>query len=188
VGASEREEFLRSASRVTVAGGVGAERFVLRMVEARVTGAVLCAGKLRVRGEHNALGEHERERDGAVPGCRRPKTTKAVFETYVERALAHSLRPGQVMVMDNLSTHKGGRTRELIEGRGCELLYLPPYSPDLNPIEQAFSKLKGLLRRSESRARGALIESMGAALSAITARDASGFFRHCGYHATAQLL
>jgi transposase len=187
VGVSEREEFLRSASRVTIAGGVGAERFVLRMVEARVTGAVLCAGKLG--GERHPAGEHERERDGAVPGGRRPKTTKAVFETYVERALTHSLRPGQVVVMDNLSTHKGGRTRELIEGRGCELLYLPPYSPDLNPIEQAFSKLKGLLRRVESRARGALIESMGAALSAITARDASGFFCHCGYHdATAQLL
>ena len=116
-------------------------------------------------------------------------TTRAVFEAYVEEALCPSLSAGQVVVMDNLSTHKGGRTRELIEGRGCELLYLPPYSPDLNPIEQAFSKLKGLLRRAESRARGALIESMGAALSAITARDASGFFRHCGYHdATAQLL
>jgi transposase len=66
--------------------------------------------------------------------------------------------------MNNLSAHKGGRTRELIEGRRCELVYLPSYSPDLNPTERAFSKLKGLLRRAESRARGALIESMGAAL------------------------
>ena len=68
-------------------------------------------------------------------------TTKAVFETYVERVLAPSLKPGQVVVMDNLSSHKGPRVRALIEGRGCELMYLPPYSPDLNPIEEAFAKL-----------------------------------------------
>jgi len=73
---------------------------------------------------------------------------------------------------------------------GCEVVYLPPSEapPDLNPIEQAFSKLKGSLRRAESHARDALIEAMGAALTAITVRDASGFFRHCGYRAKAQLL
>jgi transposase len=68
-------------------------------------------------------------------------TTKAVFETYLEWVLAPSLQPGQVVVMDNLSSHKGPRVRELVEARGCELLYLPAYSPDLNPIEQAFAKL-----------------------------------------------
>ena len=68
-------------------------------------------------------------------------TTKAVFEAYAGRVLAPSLSPGQIVVMDNLSAHKGERVRELIEGRGCELLYLPPYSPDLNPIEEAFAKL-----------------------------------------------
>ncbi len=115
-------------------------------------------------------------------------TTRAVFEAYVEKALAPSLRVGQVVVMDNLSAHKGERVRELIEGRGCEVVYLPPYSPDLNPIEQAFSKLKGLLRRAEARSREALIEAMGAALSAVSARDASGFFRNCGYRTAAQLL
>ena len=107
---------------------------------------------------------------------------------YVEEALAPSLRPGQVVVMDNLTAHKGGRVRELIEGRGCELLYLPPYSPDFNPIEQAFSKLKALLRRAEARTREALIEAMGAALSAISAQDGPGFFGHCGYRTAAQLL
>ena len=115
-------------------------------------------------------------------------TTRAVFEAYLERALCPSLSPGRVVVMDNLSAHKGGRVRELVEGAGCELYYLPPYSPDLNPIEQAFSKLKGSLRRAESRARDALIESMGVALGAISAKDASGFFGHCGYRAAAQLL
>ena len=105
-------------------------------------------------------------------------TTKTVFEAYVENALAPSLRPGQVVVMDNLSSHKGPRVRELIEGRGCELLYLPPYSPDLNPIERAFSKLKASLRRAGARTFGALVEAMGRAMDGIAARDASGFFRH----------
>jgi transposase len=90
--------------------------------------------------------------------------------------------------MDNLSSHKGSRVRELIEERGCELMYLPPYSPDLNPIEEAFAKLKALLRRTGARTREALIEAMGRALDAVTASDARGFFEHCGYRATAQLL
>ena len=115
-------------------------------------------------------------------------TTGAVFEAYVKEALVPSLRPGQVVIMDNLSAHKGERIRKLIEDRVCELLYLPPYSPDINPIEQAFSKLKGLLRGAGVRTREALIEAMGTALPEISARDASGFFRHCGYRAPAQLL
>jgi transposase len=85
--------------------------------------------------------------------------SRAVFEAYVEKALAPSLRRGQVAVMDNLTAHKGERVREIIEERGCELVFLPPYSTDFNPIEQAFSKLKGLLRRAEARTREALIES-----------------------------
>jgi transposase len=165
------EHLTASAVRLVEAGRAGAPASVPRNWGRNVT--LLSSRKILGMGPSMAV-------EGA--------TTRAVFEAYVEEALCPSLSAGQVVVMDNLSTHKGGRTRELIEGRGCELLYLPPYSPDLNPIEQAFSKLKGLLRRAESRARGALIESMGAALSAITARDASGFFRHCGYHATAQLL
>lgn len=77
--------------------------------------------------------------------------------------LTQSLRSQQIVVMDNLTAHKGERVRELIEERGCELLYLPPYSPDLNPIEEAFSKIKGILRKAEGRSREALIEAMGRA-------------------------
>ncbi len=88
--------------------------------------------------------------------------------------------------MDNLSAHKGGRVRELVEGRGCELLFLPPYSPDLNPIEEAFAKVKGLLRKAEARTRQGLIEAMGRALGAVSDRDAHGFFGHCGYRDTVQ--
>lgn len=115
-------------------------------------------------------------------------TTKAVFEAYVERVLAPELKPGQIVVMDNLSSHKGSRVRELIEERGCELIYLPPYSPDFNPIEEAFAKIKALLRKAGARTREALVEAIGQALEAVTAKDAHGFFEHRGYCATAQLL
>jgi transposase len=108
-------------------------------------------------------------------------TTKAVFETYVERVLAPSLSPGSVVVLDNLGAHRGDRVRELVEARSCELLFLAPYSPDFSPIEEAFSKLKALLRKARARARGALLEAIGSARSAITAWDARGYFGHCGY-------
>ncbi len=113
-------------------------------------------------------------------------TTAAVFEAYVAQVLAPSLKRGQVIVLDNLAAHKGERVKELIEERGCELLYLPPYSPDFNPIEEAFSKIKALLRKAEARTREALIEAMGVALSAVTAQDARGFIDHCGYRLRAR--
>ena len=113
-------------------------------------------------------------------------TNSQVFETYVERVLAPTLRRGQVVVMDNLSAHKGERIRELIEKRGCKLLYLPPYSPDFNPIEEAFSKIKGLIRKAEARSREALLEAIGVAISALSAKDARGFFEHCGYRVAVQ--
>ena len=115
-------------------------------------------------------------------------TTRIVFEAYVEKVLVPSLRHGQVVVMDNLSAHKGERVRELVEKAGCELLYLPPYSPDFSPIEEAFSKVKGLLRKAEARSRKALVEAMGKALDAVTAQDARRFFEHCGYCALGQLF
>ncbi len=108
-------------------------------------------------------------------------TTKAAFEAYVERVLAPSLSPGQVVVMDNLSAHKGDRVREFVEERGCEVLFLPSYSPDFSPIEEAFSKLKALLRRAGARTKEALVEAIGRALDAVGAEDAKGWFDHCGY-------
>ena len=115
-------------------------------------------------------------------------TTSVVFEAYVEQVLAPTLRRAQVVVMDNLSAHKGERVRELIEGRGCQLVYLPSYSPDLNPIEEAFSKIKRLVRKAEARTREALVEAIGSALSAVTSGDARGFFEHCGYRMPVQSL
>jgi transposase len=115
-------------------------------------------------------------------------TTARVFETYVKKVLAPSLRPGQMVLMDNLGAHRPKRVRELVEERGCELMYLPSYSPDFNPIEEAFAKIKHLLREACARSRGALVEAMGAALWAISDRDALGFFEHAGYRPTGQLL
>lgn len=103
------------------------------------------------------------------------------FETYVEQVLAPSLRPGQVVVLDNLSVHKGARVRQAIEARGCQVLFLPAYSPDLTPIEEAFSKLKTWLRRLGARTRELLEEAIAEALQQITAQDAHGCFWHCGY-------
>ena len=115
-------------------------------------------------------------------------TTARVFETYVEKVLVPSLKEGQIVVMDNLGAHRPKRIRELIEQQGCELLYLPPYSPDLNPIEEALSKVKHILRKIAARTKEALIEAMGRALEAVSAQDAMGFFVHCGYRAPAQQL
>ena len=115
-------------------------------------------------------------------------TTRAVFEAYVEWGLSPTLCPEQVVVMDNLTAHKGEWVRELIEERGCELLYLPPYSPDLNPIEEAFSKIKAFIRKAEARSREALIEAIGQAISAVTIQDICGFFEHCGYGVSVQSL
>ena len=105
----------------------------------------------------------------------------AAFEAYVEHILVPSLSAGQIVVMDNLSAHKGVRVRQLIEARGCELLYLPAYSPDYSPIEETFSKLKAFLRRVGARTHEALQEAIGQALETVTAADALGWFAHCGY-------
>ena len=108
-------------------------------------------------------------------------TTAAVFEQYIEQVLAPQLSSGQIVVMDNLSCHKGEKVRQLIEARGCQVLFLPAYSPDLSPIEEAFSKLKTFLRRVEARTHEALQEAIMQALLTITAQDAHGWFGHCGY-------
>jgi transposase len=104
-----------------------------------------------------------------------------LFEIYVEQILAPSLKSGQIVVMDNSSIHKGKKVREMIEARGCQLLFLPPYSPDFSPIEEAFSKLKAVLRGIGARTREALQEALEYALTTVSAPDAAGWFQHCGY-------
>jgi transposase len=103
------------------------------------------------------------------------------FSLYMSNVLAPRLEAGQIVLMDNLSVHTSKWGRELIEGRGCKLWLLPSYSPDLNPIEEAFSKVKNLLRKAMARTLEALFEATAQALTAISADDARGYFEHCGY-------
>ena len=103
------------------------------------------------------------------------------FQAYVAQVLVPELRPGDVVVMDNLSSHKGPRVRELIEASGASLLYLPPYSPDFNPIENAFAKLKALLRKAAERTVGALWDRIGTILDAFTPAECANYFRAAEY-------
>jgi transposase len=146
-----------------------------------------------------ARGERAR---GAVPRNRGPVTTllagvslagmspamtveggtdTAVFATYLEHFLLPALAPGTVIVVDNVGAHQPDRIRELVEAAGCQLVFLPAYSPDLSPIEEAFSKIKALVKAAAARTRAALDAAIAAALDAVTAGDAAGWFSHAGY-------
>lgn len=103
------------------------------------------------------------------------------FEAYVERMLAPTLRPGQIVIRDNLRQHQSARARHLIETRGAELWLLPAYSPDVYSIEEAFSKVKARLRTAAARTHGDLVGAIWAALQAVTAADAGGYVIHCDY-------
>ncbi len=111
--------------------------------------------------------------DGAVNGD--------VFEAFVKQVLAPQLSPGDVVIMDNLSSHKRVRTRKLIEATGARLVFLPPYSPDLNPIELIFAKVKQLLRSLACRTQDALWQAMQFVLDQIRPQDAANCYKHCGY-------
>ncbi len=188
MGASERDEWLRAAWKTTVANELDAQRLVF--VDEMGTNTSLTP--------IYAWAPKGRRAYSKVPRNRGPNTTllasittegmgpcvavvgsitRAAFEAYVEQVLSAALKPEQVVVMDNLSVHKGSRVRELIEEKGCELLYLPPYSPDFNPIEEAFSKIKGFLRQIGARTRAVLVEAIGKALdrSLLRMRAASTF-------------
>lgn len=196
--AAERDEAARAAWR-DEAGGL--EPADLVFVDETSTHTALTRLRARApRGERAA---------GRVPRNRGPNVTLlaaltpagvgpsvviegaadgAVVEAYVEQFLAPSLRPGQVVVLDNLSAHKGDRVRDLVEAAGGRLLFLPAYSPDFNPIELAFAKLKAALRRAAPRTFDTLFAAIGAALAAVAPADARGFYAHCGFSLPDQLL
>jgi len=199
MGATERDEWLRAAWRVMLAGTVDSRKLVF--VDEMGTNTSLSpqyayspkgrrayAQVPRSRGVNTTLlASMSLEGMGpclAVEGS----TTATFFEAYVEGVLAPTLRRGQIVVMDNVGAHKGERVRELIEERGCQLLYLPPYSPDFTPIEEAFPKIKGALRKAGARTHEAIIEALGSAISRVTASDARGYFEHGGYHLSVHLL
>lgn len=117
--------------------------------------------------------------DGAMDG--------ECFRSYIEQILAPTLRPGDIVIMDNLSCHKISGVEEAITARGAALLYLPPYSPDLNPIEQVFAKLKQLLRSAAKRTLEELWNGIAEALSMIAPEECLRYFKNCGYAATAKV-
>jgi transposase len=106
------------------------------------------------------------------------------FETYVEKVLIPELSPGAIVIMDNLSSHKGQRVRQMIEAAGASLLYLPPYSPDFNPIENAFAKLKALLRKAAERSVGGLWSAIGRIIDCFTSTECKNYFTAAGYATT----
>ncbi len=108
-------------------------------------------------------------------------TNTEVFHAYVREVLVPSLRPGDIVVMDNLGAHKNERTIALIEQVGAEVRFLPAYSPDLNPIEMMWSKVKALLRKAQARTHPDLLHAIASALNAVTPQDALGWFAACGY-------
>lgn len=113
--------------------------------------------------------------DGAI--------NRTAFETYVAKVLVPDLRPGDVVIMDNLSSHKGPRVREMIDAVGAKLLYLPPYSPDFNPIENAFSKLKALLRKAAERTVSGLWSAIGRLIDLFPPAECANYFKAAGYDA-----
>lgn len=196
--ATERDEFERAAWRVMVTAAVEPEKLVFvdemgtHTSLAPVYGYAKRGERLhlavpRNRGKNTTLLSSMTLEGMGASLAVEGSTTARVFEAYVEKVLAPSLHTGQVVVMDNLGAHRPKRVRELIEQRGCKLLYLPAYSPDYNPIEEAFAKIKRFLRRAAARSKEALIEAMGGALSAVTIADAQGFFEHAGYRPAGQL-
>jgi transposase len=108
---------------------------------------------------------------------------RPAFQAYIEQVLVPTLQPGQIVILDNLSVHKQPALQRAIEAAGCEVLFLPTYSPDFNPIEQAFAKIKHLIRRAQARTTEALTEAIAQAIARVTVADAHGFFRSCGYSA-----
>jgi transposase len=199
-GASERDEWLRAAWRVLLALTLDARRLVfvdemgsnlaLAPLYAYAPKGERVYCKVACNRGKNITLLASMTFDEGIGECMviEGSTTAAVFESYVEKVLAPTLKEGQVVILDNLKAHKGDRVRQLIEARGCEVVFLPAYSPDLNPIEEAFSKIKGILREVGARSREALLEAISEAISRVTAEDAKGFFGHCGYHLVDQLL
>lgn len=112
-------------------------------------------------------------------------TTTLIFETYIEQVLMPILKPADIVILDNLAAHKSDKVRCLIEAKGAQLLFLPAYSPDLSPIEHAFSKLKQALRRAKARTLDALITAIAHALTTVSWDDTLGWFTSCGYLALA---
>jgi transposase len=194
LGATERDEHKRSAFRERI-GGVDPQR--LLFVDESSTNIAMVPRYARAPRGRRAFGKAPRNwgknvtlissisTEGMGPSMSiQGSSDTESFGLYIREVLAPSLRSGQIVLMDNLSVHKAGWVRGLIEERGCQLRLLPSYSPDMNPIEEAFSKVKNLIRKAKARTLEALFAVTGRALEAISKEDARSFFADCGYEAS----
>jgi transposase len=194
LGATERDEHKRSAFRERI-GGVDPQR--LLFVDESSTNIAMVPRYARAPRGRRAFGKAPRNwgknvtlissitTEGMGPSMSiQGSSDTESFGLYIREVLAPSLRSGQIVLMDNLSVHKAGWVRGLIEERGCQLWLLPSYSPDMNPIEEAFSKVKNLIRKAKARTLEALFAVTGRALEAISKEDARSFFADCGYEAS----
>jgi transposase len=191
LGATERDEEARSSFRERLRG-VDASRLIF--VDESSTNVALTPRYARAPKGERAFGKAPRnwgknvtlissigvEGMGASMSIEGSSDTDS-FGRYMREVLAPHLEAGQIVLMDNLSVHTSKWVRDLIEEKGCQLWLLPSYSPDMNPIEEAFSKLKALLRKAKARTLEALFEATAEALKAVSADDARGYFEHCGY-------
>ena len=189
--ASERNEAARQAWRDRAAGieprrwvwldETGSHRSLTRRY-ARGPRGERAVGRVPSRRGQNRTLITTLTLDGFGPGLLLDGAlNRAAFEAYVDQILAPTLRPGQIVVADNLRAHDSDAARAAIEARGAELWFLPGYSPDLNPIEEGFAKLKAQLRRDEPRTDAAVSAAIWQARRTVTPGDARGFFTHCGY-------
>jgi transposase len=194
LGATERDERNRSAFRERLEG-VEPERLIF--VDESSTNIAMVPRYARAPRGRRAFGKAPRNwgknvtlissmtTEGMGPSMSiQGSSDTESFGLYIREVLAPRLRVGQIVLMDNLSVHKAGWVRSLIEDKGCQLWLLPAYSPDLNPIEEAFSKVKNLIRKARARTLEALFAVTARALEAISKEDARGFFADCGYDAS----
>jgi transposase len=196
--AAERDEAARQQWREELAA-IAPQRFVF--LDETATPTSLSRLRARAPRGERAVGTVPRRRWQSVTVLASITTTgmgpamvldgainREAFEAYVEQSLLPTLRPGQIVILDNLAVHKSPRARALIEGAGCQRHFLPSYSPDFNPIELAFAKVKQRLRGAGQRTFAGLVAATAPALDAVTAADARGCFAHCGYHLSGQLV
>jgi transposase len=189
--ATERDEAARAAWQETVAAMLPED---LVFVDETSTHTALTRRRARAPRGQRAIGRAPRNHgsnitllatltpDGIGPALSLTGgVTGAAFAAYAARCLAPSLRPGQVVILDNLSAHKSEDARTAIEAVGAKLLFLPAYSPDFNPIELAFAKIKERLRAAAARSADDLLTATAAAIDAVSAADAQGFYQHCGF-------
>jgi transposase len=189
--ATERDEAVRAAWRDAVSTLNPA---ALVFVDETSTHTALTRRRARAPRGERAVGRTPRNHgpnmtllasltpEGIGPSVTIPGAVNgAAFVAYAERVLAPSLRPGQVVVLDNLSAHKREAARTAVEASGARLLFLPPYSPDFNPIELAFAKVKERLRAAAERTPDGLFAATAAAIDTVSATDVHGFYAHCGF-------